>query len=276
MNQGIPDKSKKKYQWDANEYARHSSVQFEWALDLIEKLALRGDESLLDIGCGDGKVTAAIAARLPEGRAIGIDSSADMVALAEKKHPRTHHPNLIFSRADVREMDFHEHFDVAFSNAALHWVRNHRPVLHRVKRALKRGGRLLFQMGGAGNARDIVTVLDDLIEKDRWKEFFSEFSFPYGFHGVDEYREWLKQAGFDVIRVELLPKDMKHDGQAGLAGWIRTTWLPYLERIPPGEREVFISEIVDAYTAEFPLDNEGRTHVYMARLEVEAVKPFSP
>ena len=80
--------SERKYQWDAADYAQHSSEQFKWACELIEKLHLRGDETVLDIGCGDGKATAAIATQLPEGRVIGIDNSPEMVALAVGHHAK--------------------------------------------------------------------------------------------------------------------------------------------------------------------------------------------
>ena len=88
--------SEKNYQWDAADYAQHSSEQFKWACELTEKLDLRGDETVLDIGCGDGKVTAAIAAQLPNGRVVGIDSSPQMIELAVRHQVKAGWPYLMF------------------------------------------------------------------------------------------------------------------------------------------------------------------------------------
>jgi trans-aconitate 2-methyltransferase len=265
--------SERKYQWDAADYAQHSSEQFKWACELTEKLHLRGHETVLDIGCGDGKVTAAIAAQLPNGRVVGIDSSSQMIELAVQRQAKTGRPQLMFELLDVRDMEYAEWFDVAFSNAVLHWIKEHLQMLHRVRKALKKGGRLLFQMGGKGNAREITRILDELMATTKWSIFFSDFTFPYGFYGVDEYQRWLAEAGLKTRRVELIPKDMQHKGKDGFAGWIRSTWLPYLSRIPAQMKAEFIEAILDAYLVRHPPDEEGLVHVDMVRLEVEAVKP---
>ena len=262
------------YQWNSEEYAKNSAAQFEWALELIAKLRLRGDEAVLDVGSGDGKVTALIAAAVPRGEAVGIDNSSDMVTFARQTFPRDRFPNLSFEQMDAREILFTGRFDAAFSNATLHWVRNQPAVLRGVRRSLKPGGRLLFQMAGRGNAAEILAVLDVLLSEPRWIPHFKDFTFPYAFCGPDEYRSWLAEAGLAPVRVELIPKDMKQAGRDGLAGWVRTTWLPWTERVPQDRREAFIAAVVETYLRDHPADADGTIHVQMSRLEVEATNPF--
>ena len=261
-----------KYSWNAEDYAKNSSNQFEWAKELIPKLKLHGDEALLDIGCGDGKISAMLASFLPHGNVVGIDSSEDMIALARKSFPHCHNSNLTFLKMDARELTFREQFDVAFSNASLHWIIDHQTVLAGVNKSLDNHGKLLFQMAGKGNAQDVLAVLQELISEEDCKPYFKNFTFPYGFYGPEEYTPWLREAGFKPERVELFPKIMKLQGKDGLAGWIRTTWLPFTERVPPSLRESFMNEIVERYIAAFPLDENGEAHVKMARLEVQATK----
>jgi trans-aconitate 2-methyltransferase len=263
----------KNYVWNADDYAKHSSPQYKWAQELIPKLKLSGNEALLDIGCGDGKVTATLAKHVPNGCVVGVDSSEDMIALARFTFPQEAYPNLSFQQMDARALTFQARFDRVFSNAALHWIIDHKSVLHGVQRSLKGGGRLLFQMGGKGNAQEILSILDGLFREEPWMKFFESFSFPYGFYAPEEYRVWLCEAKLEPERVELVPKDMQLQGREGLAGWIRTTWLPYTERLPMELRERFIEQIVTTYMKMHPLDGAGVAHVRMVRLEVEASKP---
>lgn len=262
----------KPYVWDAADYERHSAAQQAWARELLAKLALQGDERLLDIGCGDGKVTAELARHLPAGYVVGIDSAASMVRLAQARQPPGERPNLRFCLADAIDLPFSAGFDVAFSNATLHWVPDHRRVLQGISRSLRPGGRVLLQMGGRGNAADILSLLSDMMRQSEWHEHFSGFVFPYAFYAPDEYLPWLQEARLHRLRVELIPKDMTHDGAGGLEGWIRTTWLPYTQRVPEPLRERFIHELAASYLAIHPLDQAGVAHVAMVRLEVEAVK----
>ena len=261
------------YQWDSRDYELHSGEQQRWARELIEKLALAGTEELLDIGCGDGKVTAEIAGLLSGGRALGIDNSESMIKLATTRYPPEAYPNLAFALLDAVDLSFLPTFDVVFSNAALHWVKDHRPVVESLHACLKQGGRILLQMGGQGNARTMVGVLDSLMQSPRYRHYFAGFEFPYGFHGVDYYKDLLVGAGFIDARVELIDKDMAHDGIEGLKGWIRTTWLPYTTQVDETDRDEFIDELAESYLKIEPLDAQGKAHVAMVRLEVEARKP---
>jgi trans-aconitate methyltransferase len=263
--------SAKPYNWDSADYAKYSSAQYQWAQELIGKLRLQGTELLLDIGCGDGKASVALASRLPNGKVTGIDNSESMISLAKKRFPQSKYNNLTFCLMDATRLTFENQFDVAFSNATLHWVKDHLAVLKGVKKSLKKSGRLLFQMGGTGNAQDIIEVMNVLINKDSWKSYFKNYSFPYGFYGPEDYHGWFTQVGMKPIRLELIPKDMRHKGKDGLAGWIRTTWLPFTQRIPSHLRDRFITEVVDFYVQCFPADNQGDVHVKMIRLEVEAI-----
>ncbi|MGB7788371.1 class I SAM-dependent methyltransferase [Methanoregula sp.] len=261
------------FRWNPEDYRNSSPAQKMWAEELVRKLALTGNERVLDIGCGDGSVTAGIARKLPWGKAVGIDSSSDMIGFACKHFSTTQYPNLSFRRIPAESLDYREEFDIVFSNAALHWIPDHLPILTGIGRALVPGGRMLIQMGGKGNAAGVFKAIDALIiENESWGRYFSGFSFRYGFFGVGEYRTMITAAGMIPVRVDLIQKDMTYQSREGFAGWIRTTWLPWICRIPAHEQLAFINALVDKFCAMFPQDAAGTIHVGMVRLEVEAIK----
>ena len=194
------------YQWNPTDYEKNSSQQQLWARELIAKLNLQGDEKVLDVGCGDGKVTAEIAGRLPHGSVLGIDKSGEMIALAQQRHGVDTHPNLHFQVADASHLPFHGEFSLVFSNAALHWVRDHRPVLQGIARSLQPGGRILLQMGGQGNAVHIIAAIDEQMALDPYAPYFADFFFPFGFHGPDEYALWMGEAGSEAAARRVNPQ----------------------------------------------------------------------
>jgi trans-aconitate methyltransferase len=256
------------HRWDPDDYMRSSSAQFNWAMTLIAELDLKGKESILDIGCGDGRITAALAEMVPKGQVIGVDLSPEMIRHAAKRHSGV--PNLRFQVADASHLHFEEKFDLVVSFACLHWVKDHLPVLRGVRASLVPGGHFLMQCGGKGNAARILDLTGEIIASPPWQEYFTDFAFPYNFYGPAEYRIWLEEAGLIAQRVELVSKDMIHQGQAGLEGIIRTTWLPYTERLPAHLRERFVKEVAARYLERYPPDEKGQVHVQMMRLEVEA------
>jgi len=258
------------YKWDPGDYTTQSLNQQQWAQELIQKLALKGNERILDIGCGGGKVTAQIARHVPSGYVVGIDSSEDMVLFAREKFPEVKYPNLTFEHIDARELYFNREFDIVFSNAALHWIVGHLSVLNGIKKSLRLSGKVLLQMGGKGNAASVFEVLDELLKDEKWSRYFKDFSFPYGFYSPEEYKVWLDEADFEIKRIELIPKEMKLKGKEGLSGFIRSTWLPYTLRIPEDLRAEFIDSVTENYLEKHNIDKKGIVHIGMMRLEVEA------
>ena len=260
------------YRWNAQDYAQNSQAQQQWAKELIALLQLSGRETVIDLGCGDGKVTAEIAKIVDHGTVIGIDNSAAMIALAQHQYPQPQHPNLSFQVMDAGNLSFIECFDVVFSNAVLHWLKQHQPVIDGLYRSLKTGGKILLRMGGKGDAAGMRAAIDRVKDSAPWSRYFIDFEFPYTFSAVDEYRVMLEAAGFTAKRLELVAKDMTHDGREGLACWIRTTWLPYTQRLPVDLRESFIEAVCSSYLDQVPLSVDGKAHVAMVLLEVEAEK----
>jgi trans-aconitate methyltransferase len=192
-----------------------------------------------------------------------------MISFARMHFPAS---NLSFIQTDASALNFNAEFDAIFSNAVLHWIIDHRPVLAGIARALKPGGRALLQMGGKGNAAEVMEVVTSIAQKPEWREYFAEFRFAYGFYAPDEYRDWLTEAGLQPRRVELIPKEMIHPSVEAFAGWIRTTWIPWVQSVPESRREDFVAAVVKRYVSQYRTDEDGRVHAKMVRLEVEATK----
>jgi trans-aconitate 2-methyltransferase len=264
-------------QWNAADYAANSVVQQTWAREVIARLPLRGDERILDVGCGDGKVTAEIAKAVPHGRVIGTDASPEMIAYAQKKFPQKNNLNLKFQNCDARKISKKglgqaEAFDLVFSNAALHWVDDHEKFLCGAAAVLKPGGRLIVSCGGKGNAHDVFLALRPEMRLQRWREFFRKMPAPYFFYAPSTYEKWLSKFGFQINTVKLAPKDATYPGAEGFATWLRITWIPYVQRVPEAIREEFIAAVTRRFIATHPPDAENKVHVGMMRLEIDAIK----
>jgi len=253
--------------WDAKDYSINSSAQESWANELIDKLAMQGEEHVLDIGCGDGKVTSSIAKRNTGGTVVGIDRSSDMIELAQAQFNL---PNLSFHIMDATAISMVEKFDVAFSNAVLHWVKDHKAVLVSLRNCLDKEAKILFQMGGHGNAKDILEIVQQVTGEEKWEKYFEGFAFPYRFCTIYDYEKWLPETGYKAKRIDLVSKDMVHNSIKELKGWLRTTWFPYTNQLPENMKEDFLNTVIEQYIMACPVDSQGRTHVKMVRLEVEA------
>lgn len=258
--------------WDPAAYAACADAQRAWARELIARLEFSGSERILDVGCGDGKVTAELATLVPSGCVVGVDNSPEMIAFASAAFPQSRYPNLRFEHMDARKLDFANEFDVVFSNAVLHWVDDHPAFLRGAAAALRPGGRLLISCGGKGNAHDVFLAIRSVMRRPEWRRFFRKMRCPYFLYSADEYLRWLPQFGFEPRRVRLVNKEIVFADSAALRGWLRTTWLPYTQRVPEPMREHFIHAVAERYTALRPPDEPGNIRIGMVRLEVDAFK----
>jgi trans-aconitate methyltransferase len=260
------------FQWDPADYAASSASQARWGQDLIRGLQWRGDEQVLDVGCGDGQLTALLAGQVPDGRVLGIDNSPHMIAHARACHPEGDHPNLQFRQMDAASIHLPREFDIVFSNAALHWVADHPAFLRGAARALRQGGRLMVSCGGKGNAAEVFLALRRQMRSHAWRAFFRKIAKPYFFHSDEEYRQWLPATGFQPVTIRLAARAARHAGVEAFTGWFRTTWMPYTHRVPEDKRSDFIAAVVNQYLAMHPPDPDGAVIVNMVRLELDAVR----
>jgi len=267
-------------QWNPSDYEKNSSAQERAALTLLSKLDLKGDEQILDIGCGDGKITLKMAAMVPRGRVLGIDSSKEMIAFARRRISSpsissSSYANISFETRDALNLNYSNEFDLVTSFACLHWIKDHLAVLKGIERSLKYGGWMIIQCRGRseGTDGDIFSMAREIIRSERWHKYFRGYSNSQGTYGPEEYHAWLDQAGLEELKANLTIKDLVLPGRAGLEGFIRTTWLSVTERIPEDTRPQFINEITDKYLERRPL-KDGLAYVGMGVLEVAARKPL--
>ena len=149
---------------------------------------------------------------------------------------------------------------------------DHQAILRGAASVLKPGGRLMVSCGGKGNAQEVFLALRPEMRLKRWREFFRKMPKPYFFYRPADYEKWLPKFGFKINMLKLAPKDATYAGADGFAAWLRTTWLPYVQRVPENLREEFIAAVTQRYVAKHPPDAEGKVHVRMVRLEIDAVK----
>jgi ubiquinone/menaquinone biosynthesis C-methylase UbiE len=245
-------------EWNASAYNRISTLQEVLAEQEIGRLKLSGGERVLDVGCGDGKVTAEIAPLVPHGSVLGVDPSHNMIDFAAGHFGAV--PNLRFEVADVRNLPYREEFDLVVSFNALHWVNEQDKALRCIRAALKPGGRALLRFVPKSD-QALEYVIEEVRSRPRWASFFTSFRPPFAHFSPDEYRSMAVAAGLTVggIRVESGAWDFK--SRAAFADFCRATFVEWTRLLPESDRLAFITEVLDRYQA-VATTKPGEEHVF--------------
>jgi trans-aconitate 2-methyltransferase len=229
-------------EWDAKAYDRLAKPQEEWARQVLERLPLRGDETVLDAGCGSGGVTRMLLERLPEGRVIGVDGSQAMVEEA-RSNLEGWGDRVELHVGDLLDLQLQEPVDTVFSNATFHWIPDHPMLFRRLREAMKPGAPFVAQCGGEGNVAEFATAIEEASELPEFAAVFEGFSTPYNFAGPEITEERLQAAGFDGVRCWLEDRRVEPDdprafgATAGLAA--------HLERLSNEQREPFVDAVME-------------------------------
>jgi trans-aconitate methyltransferase len=217
-------------EWNAKEYAERASFVSELGRPVLQLLSPAAGERILDLGCGDGTLAAAI--RQAGAEVVGVDKSPDMVVAAQVR-------GIDARLADAHKLAFDNEFDAVFSNAALHWMTRPEEAVRGVARALCPGGRFVGEFGGHGNVAAIVTAL---IAAWGQSATAKEPPRPWYFPTAEEYEELLERHGFRVETIGLIPRPTRL--AAGMEAWLETFAGPFVNAVPPDKRAAYVERVI--------------------------------
>ena len=218
--------------WDPDRYARNARFVADLGMPVLDLLAPRSGERILDLGCGDGALTEKIAERGID--VVGVDASPDQVEAARRR-------GLDAKVMDVRALTFQNEFDAVFSNAALHWVQQPEAVIAGVRRSLKQGGRFVGEMGGHGNVEAVCRALYTTLENRGLDPSTSD---PWYFPTPEAYSTILREGGFNVRSIELFERPTRLPGH--VTDWLQTFAESFLNRVETDARPQLLTEIAEA------------------------------
>jgi len=254
--QGTPLK-----EWNASAYHRVSEPQFAWGLRVLDRLSLRGDECALDAGCGSGRLTRELAARLPTGSVVGCDLSENMVraaaatlGLASGGRPASGHSAHAVVCADLLALPFRQCFDVVFSAATFHWVRNHECLFSGLRESLRHPGVLEAQCGGGGNLERVHARAAALASTTPFRPYFANWVDPWVFAWPDEAEAVIQRAGFARVRCWLDESPTSFADAERYRSFLESVVMrPFLARLPTADlRSRFLDALVNAAAANNP------------------------
>ncbi len=248
------------HEWDGATYDRISAPLERNGLTVLDRLVLRGDETVLDAGCGSGRVTQSLVKRLPRGHVIAVDGSTGMIAAAGRRLGDS--AELIVS--DLTALDLGgRQVDAVFSTAVFHWLADHGALFARLHAILRPGGRLVAQCGGAGNTPELLAATLAVAAKEPFAAYLEGWS-PWNFAGPIETADRLHAAGFTDVRTELVERPAPYEE---LREWLQNNALSaHLLRLPEELRERYVDEV------EATL-GPNSTVTYI-RLDIDAIRAF--
>ena len=257
-------------EWNASVYHRVSDPQFTWGKAVLDRLTLHGNETVFDVGCGTGRLTEVLAERLPHGRAIGVDQSANMLGTARTAMRASVRGRVAFVRADAAALPVTGRADAIFSTATFHWVRDHNRLFRSLFAALTPGGRLVAQCGGGPNLERQHQRAAALMRSPAYVAHFAHWTEPWEFADAETTRARLAAAGFTgiVTRVTAAPV-VQPDRAAFIEFVTHVIFRPHLARLPEGPlRTAFVDELASR-SARDPVPFE----LDYWRLDFDAMRP---
>ena len=246
-------------EWDAQTYDRVSDPQYEWGLEVLQRLELAGDEYVMDAGCGSGRVTAHLLDRLSDGRVLCVDASEQMIAVARESLG----DRADYTVADLSELTVKEPVDVIFSTATLHWIVDHDRLFARLHEALGPGGRLIAQCGGAGNVARHAQAIVAVATRPEFIDYFRGLEMMWNFATPEETEERLHNAGFDQVRCWLEDKPVQPEDPYAFTTTV--TMGPHLARLPEEQRRPFAEAVLEVEDDPLVLN--------YVRLNIDARRP---
>jgi trans-aconitate 2-methyltransferase len=232
-------------EWDPAAYGLVNRLQQEVARQALSDLSLRGNERVLDVGCGDGRVTAMIADRLTCGSLVGVDPSEAMVQAAQQRFSGD--PRVAIALGTASELTYEAEFDFVCSFNALHWETRWQAALQRIRAALRPGGRALLVFVCDGERPSVEDVNMDIAFSPRWRSWFEDFTAPYVHVDPTDYVDVAVESGFEVHGVRTPDLEWDFGSREAFEDWCSAGMVAWTSQVPVEQRPAFVHDVVDEY-----------------------------
>jgi trans-aconitate 2-methyltransferase len=256
-------------EWNALGYEKISALQQAMAAEVLATLDLRGAKRIVDLGCGNGRITAAIASRLPGASVLGIDVSREMIAYAQEHFGVNAFPNLGFAVEDICKVAFQSEFDTVLSFNALHWIPDQGAALATIYRAMREGGTAHLRLVVKGERKSLEDLLEETRSSGRWASAFEDFRDPYLHITAEEYRTLAEAHGLRKIDQYIQDKAWDFGSPDGFFAFASVTTVAWFSRLPPEAKPDFLHDVLQRYAAVAGDDHTFRFY----QMNVQLMKP---
>lgn len=242
--------------WNGELYGENNSVQASWAQ--IDELPLAEATDILDLGCGDGKLTRQLANKAHHANVHGLDLSANQIAAAKKFIDGDVVDRLSFSVGDAADFHLERTFDLIFSNAAMHWVENQDGVIRCASKHLRPGGMLYLLIPAKANLfKQLADTRAQLISSPKYAEYLKNYEPRTFSHSIDDYMPRLLNSGFTINEILVKPRNNIFDSETQFANWVNAWLFSLFSEIPQNLQGEFLNDFVNTYMAQPDAVDEG-------------------
>lgn len=249
-----------------SEYSRHSRLQYEFAHMMIKNAGIKPTDRILDIGCGDGKITADMANIVKQGQVIGTDISAQMIHFATRTYAQS---NLGFMVMDAEVNVFRKQFDLVTSFCCLHWVRQQLTALKGIKSALTDNGKAILLV--PLRHEELYLAIESMVESEKWNQFFVGFVNPHIFFTREQYNQLLINAELSPQSLDekIIPYTFRTKDE--MERFLKA-WLPHIKRLPENLHDEFMTDIGNKFLEQNPQANSATITLPLRMLQVQALQ----
>ena len=253
--------------WNPLTYAQASDIQFWQAMEALTILNLKGDERILDLGCGDGKITALLADKVPKGEVVGIDITPEMIEFSKDKFDAI--SNLSFELLSADNLSYIEEFDYVVSFSCLHWIKNQKSVWQGIFKALKPGGQVIA--GFQSDHEHLWDAIVEVISKSEWKNLFSGFQDPYNHYSLKAMQGYIQSAGFYLARADEIHQVESLKSVGALKNFLQN-WVPQFRFLEDDKAALFVDEVIGNYMSKIDPVIRQQAGIRIKRFIFHAIK----